>query len=76
MCSNRLINFLTSLSKKIHTGFLKPKYAPKKHNGAETKNQSAMRENMVPTGTAPEDLAAIKKKLSEIKMMKTTLAVN
>lgn len=56
-------------------GRLKPTYAPKKHKGTDTRNHSAINANIVPTGTAADDPADMRKKLRKRKVVNTILCV-
>jgi hypothetical protein len=53
-----------------------PKKEPATLKGTEMMNQIRTMANMVPMGTAPEECAAMRKKLRNIKVPKTILEVS
>ena len=54
-------------------GRRKPKKEPATLRGTEIRNQIRTIANIVPMGTAPEEWAAMRKKLRNINVPKTTL---
>jgi hypothetical protein len=57
-------------------GLRNPKNEPAMDNGTEIRNQITRVANMVPRGTAPEECAAMRKKLRKRNVPKTTLRVS
>ena len=57
-------------------GRRKPKNEPATLRGTETRNQIRRVANIVPRGTAPEECAAIRKKLRKMNVPKTILKVS
>jgi len=55
------------------TGLRNPKKDPAMDNGTEIRNQIIRVANMVPRGTAPEECAAMRKKLRKTNVPKTML---
>jgi hypothetical protein len=64
---------LRNIARHAHTGALNPKKDPTKLNGADKRNHMAIRPINVRAGTAPDECAETRKKLSVKRMVKMML---